>query len=131
PIPQIVAPGLRAEQQIELVGDAVGDADDDIGVHHVMYQRNMLVADALDVVLAIAIVEHGRTLQRLDRRDPRPVALLQIISRRDGAPMAPATANAPGSCLPAARQRRGSPECAKSTRRPGSNSPSKARSPFA
>ena len=40
----------------------------------------MLVADALDVVLAEAVVEHRRALERLDRDDPRAVALLQPVA---------------------------------------------------
>ena len=45
----------------------------------------MLVADALDVVLAIAVLQHGRTFESLDGDDRRAVSLLEIIARRDRA----------------------------------------------
>ena len=60
-------------------------ADHDVGVHHVVDQRNVLVADALDIVLAIAVVEHGRAFQRLDGGDLRAVPRLEIIAGGNGA----------------------------------------------
>ena len=48
------------------------DADDEVGVGDVVDQRHVLVADALDVVVAEAVVEHGRALEGLDGNDPAP-----------------------------------------------------------
>ena len=45
----------------------------------------MLVADALDVVLAEAVLEHRRALQRLDRHDAGAVLVLQAVAGGDGA----------------------------------------------
>ena len=69
---QIGPARLGVEQQVELVADPVGDRDDEVRVHHVVDQRDVLVADALDVVLAIAVLEHGRALKRLDSGERAP-----------------------------------------------------------
>ena len=45
----------------------------------------MLVADALDVVLAEAVLEHRRALERLDGDDLRAVLLLQPVAGGDRA----------------------------------------------
>src|SRR5208283_996354 len=45
--------------------------------------RDVLVADPLDVVLAIAVVEEGRALRRLDRDDARSLLLLEPVARRE------------------------------------------------
>ena len=81
----IRAPDIAAEEQVERVARAIRHADHDVGVHDVVDQRDVLVADALDVVLAIAVLEHGRTFQRLDGDDLRAVPLLQIIAGGDRA----------------------------------------------
>ena len=52
---QIVAARVGVEHGIEPVGRLVADADHQIGVHDVVDQRHVLVADALDVVLAVAV----------------------------------------------------------------------------
>jgi len=46
-------------------------------------QRDVLVADALDVVLAEAALEERRALEGLDGDDPRPVRVLQGVAGRD------------------------------------------------
>ena len=63
----------------------IADADDGVGVHDVVDQRHVLVADALDVVLAEAVHQQRRALDRLDRGDPRPEHALQMVARRDRA----------------------------------------------
>ncbi len=50
-----------------------------------MDERNVLVADALDVVLAITIVQHGRAFNRFDSGDLRAMTLLQVVTRRNRA----------------------------------------------
>jgi len=79
------APLGGVEQHVDRIGRGVGDADDEIAVHHVLDQRDVLVADALDVVGAVAVVEHGRALGRLDRDDLRPKGRLQVVARRQRA----------------------------------------------
>ena len=54
-----------------------------------MDERNVLVADALDVVLAVAVVEHRGALDGLDSSDPGTVISLEPFaggqcSRRPG-----------------------------------------------
>src|SRR5438552_18483101 len=56
---QVAAPDIAAEQQIERVAGQIRYADDDVGIHDVVDQGNMLVTDALDIVLAVTI-EIGR-----------------------------------------------------------------------
>ena len=82
---QVGAPGIAAEEQVERVARVVRHADHDVGVHHVVDQRDVLVADALDVVLAIAVLEHGRTFERLDGGDLRAVPLLELVAGGDRA----------------------------------------------
>ena len=50
-----------------------------------MDQRDVLVADPLDVVLTKTVLEHRRALERLDGHDTRPVGLLEMVTGRDGA----------------------------------------------
>ena len=58
----------------------------DSGVGDVVDQRDVLVADALDVVLTETVVEHRRAFERLDRHDLRSVFVLQVVacSERSG-----------------------------------------------
>ena len=76
---------LGAEQHVEPVGRAVGDRERHVGVHHVVDQRDVLVADPLDVVLAEAVAEQGRALERLDGDGQRAVTLLEVVAGRDRA----------------------------------------------
>ena len=77
--------GGSVEEHVELVGRSVADTHDHIGVHHVVDQRDVLVADALDVVLAVAVLEHRRALERLDRDDDRAVTVLEVVTRAERA----------------------------------------------
>ena len=54
-----------------MIARLVGDAYDEVCIHDIMNERHVLVADALDVVLSISIVEQRRTLQGLDHTDIR------------------------------------------------------------
>ena len=72
--------GVGVEQRVEFVGRLVGDGGDDVGVHHVVDERDVLVADPLDVVLAVAVLEHRRTLECLDGDDAGAVLLLQPVA---------------------------------------------------
>jgi hypothetical protein len=71
------------EQDVERVGVAVADVDDDVGVHDVVDQRDVLVADPLDVVFAEPVPEQRWALEGLGRGDRRAEALLQMVPRRD------------------------------------------------
>src|SRR5258706_11045983 len=73
------------EEEVKRVRTAIRYADDQVGVHHVMDQRDVLVADALDVVLAVAVVQHRRAFDCLDGRDLGTVNGLEIIARAYGA----------------------------------------------
>ena len=85
PLDQVGAAGVGVEQHVELVGGSIAHGDDDVGVHDVVDERHVLVADALDVVLAEAVLEQRRALQGLGGHDARPVALLQPVAGADGA----------------------------------------------
>ena len=63
----------------------VRDGDHDVGGHHVVDERDVLVADALDVVLAEAVLEQRRALERLDGDDQRPEPLLEVVAGADRA----------------------------------------------
>ncbi len=76
PIDQITLALGVIEQQVQTVAAAVRYSHHQVGVHHVVNQRNVLVANALDVVLSKAVGEQRRTLCRFDRHDPRSVLLL-------------------------------------------------------
>ena len=64
-------------------------AGHDVGVHHVVDQRDVLVADPLDVVLAEAVAEHRRALERLDRDDQRRRSAPSGSRRRRSCPAEP------------------------------------------
>src|SRR3954469_15840618 len=85
PSGEIAPAGIAAEEQVEPIARCVRDADHQVGVHDVVDERDVLVPDALDIVLAIAVLEHGRAFERLDGGDLRAVALLQEVAGRDGA----------------------------------------------
>ena len=79
------AAGRAVEQHVEVVGGTIADRAHDVGVHHVVDQRDVLVADALDVVLTEPVLEHRRALERLDGDDPRAVLVLQPVAGGDRA----------------------------------------------
>src|SRR5271166_4344043 len=62
PPSQITASDITPEQGIERIAGEIGHADHHVGVHHVVNKRNMLVADALDVMRPVSVAQHGRTL---------------------------------------------------------------------
>ena len=66
---QIAAANFAAEQQVQRVTRRVRDSDDDVGVHDIVDQRNMLIPDALDIVFAIAVTQHGRAFGGFHCRD--------------------------------------------------------------
>src|SRR5437899_11755015 len=80
----MAAPGRCVEQHSEPVGGAVGYRRDYVSVRDVVDQRDVLVTDPLDVVLAVAVVQHRRALQRLDRDGHRSVALLEEVTGCQG-----------------------------------------------
>ena len=80
PINEMSLARIGVEHGVERVGRTVADGDDVVGVHHVVDQRHVLVADALDVVIAEAVLQHRRTLERLDRHDAAAVGVLEIVA---------------------------------------------------
>ncbi len=82
---EVGAAGVAVEQHVEVVGGTIADRAHDVGVHHVVDQRDVLVADALDVVLAEPVLEHRRALEGLDGDDPRAVLVLQQVAGGDRA----------------------------------------------
>src|SRR5262249_60037850 len=81
---QISPPDISPEQHIERISCQIRYAYDNVRVHHVVNERNVLVANALDVVLAVSIAQHGGALERLDSNDLAAVAQFQIIAGGDG-----------------------------------------------
>src|SRR5579885_248727 len=77
---EIALTRIAVEQQIERIRAAVRDTDHDVRVQDIVNERDVLVADALDVVLAIAVHEHGRTFHGLHGDDLRAELRLQIIA---------------------------------------------------
>src|SRR6266511_2125812 len=84
PAHQVAASGIAAEKQIERIAGQIGHADDEVGIHDVVDQRDVLVPDALDVVLAVSIAEHGRAFDGLGRGDLGAVPRFQVVAGRDG-----------------------------------------------
>src|SRR4029077_20947038 len=76
----VTATAFAAEQQVESVARRIRAPDHDIGIHHVVNERDVLVADPLDVVLAVAVVEHGRAFDRLDRGNLAAMQRLEGIA---------------------------------------------------
>ena len=98
---------VGVEQHVELVGRAIADRRDDVGVHHVVDQRDVLVADALDVVLAEPVLAASS-----GTRAPR--------RRRSACRAAPSGGRRRRSCRPTRWRRRRRPArssgCAAATR---------------
>src|SRR6185503_5820428 len=80
PPAEVTATTFAAEQQVERIAGGIRYADNDIRIHDVVDQRDMLVADPLDVVLAMAVVEHGRAFNRLHRGNLAAVQRLEAIT---------------------------------------------------
>jgi len=83
---QVAPARVGVGEHVQRVGGTVRDGDHDIGRHHVVDQGHVLVADALDVVLAEPVVQQGRALQRFDGDGERPEPVLQVVP----APIVPA-----------------------------------------
>ncbi len=73
-------PSRSVEQNVEPVRRIVTDADNEIGVRHIVDERNVFVANALNVVVAKTVVEHRRAFERLDTNDARSVFVFQIVA---------------------------------------------------
>ena len=82
---QVAQTFVGVEQHVEFVSGAIRNVDDQVGIHHVVDERNVFVADALDVVLAVTVLEHGRALQRFDSTNCGAEQILQAIASSDGA----------------------------------------------
>jgi len=80
---EICPSGLGVERQIQLIGCLIGDTDDDVGVRDVVDQWDVLVADALNVVLAVPVLEHRRAFQGFDSHNLGPVLLLESVAGGD------------------------------------------------
>ena len=77
---QVVASCRSIEQHIEFVGCAVGNRGNDIGIHYVVNERNVLVANSLNVVLAKSVFQHGWALKGLNSNDLRSVLIFQMVA---------------------------------------------------
>src|ERR671915_128695 len=85
PVGQELAAGLGIEEHVERVGGSIRYCRHQVGVHDVMDQRNMFVADALDVVAPIAVVEQGWAFAGLDSDDAALVTRFQKVAGRQSA----------------------------------------------
>ena len=115
---EVAAPDVGVEQHAEPVGGAVGDRERDVGVQDVVDQRDVLVADPLDVVLAEAVAEHRRALERLARR-------------RSASRAAPSGSRRRRSCRPSRSPRRTRAAAARAPARAAPRTPARARRPVA
>ena len=83
---QVIQARRVVEQPQQALGVLVVDVDDQIGVLHIVDPGDVLVADALDPVVAEAVFQDGGTLQRLAHRQLQGgVDLLEVIPAADGA----------------------------------------------
>ena len=85
PFDQVVAPDFGVEQDDQAIGVAVADARHHVSVHHVVDVGHMLVADALDVVLAEAVLQERRAFGRLGNDDLGSMTLLEMVAGRQRA----------------------------------------------
>src|SRR5262249_14583235 len=75
--------GVVGKEKMQRIGGGVGYRDHNVCVHDVVNQGIVFAADALDIVLAIAIIEHGRTFERFDSDGLGAVQLLEPVARRN------------------------------------------------
>ena len=80
---EIARPTASLNSRLSASDCAIGYADYEVGVHHVVDERDVLVADALDVVLAVAVAQHRRAFDRLDGGYPRAVKRLEVVAGGD------------------------------------------------
>ena len=91
-IPQALLLGEEPQQPL---GVLVVDVDDHVGVLHVVNPGDVLVADALNAVVAEAVVQDGGALEGLAHRQLHAgVDLLQVVAAADGARAAAGEAGA-------------------------------------
>ena len=81
---QVVTTSRSVEQHIELISCTVGNRSNDVGVHHVVNKRNVLVANSLNVVLAKTVFQHGWALKGFDSNDLCSVLVFQVITSTNG-----------------------------------------------
>ena len=82
---QISQSDVAVEEQVERPGAAIRHADHDIRVHDIVDKGHVLVADALDIVLAKAVAQQSWALAGLDHDDARTVLLFEVIAGRERA----------------------------------------------
>ena len=83
-IREVTAPLLQVPQHAEAIRGAIGHRGRHVGVHDVVDQRDVLVPDALDVVLAEPVQQHRGTLPGLHGHHQGSQALLQVVARGNG-----------------------------------------------
>ena len=84
-VDEVVASGVGVVEGEGVVGGLVGEAKDEVGVHDVVDEGDVFVADALDVVIAESVVEECRAFEGLDRDGFGAVVVLEVVARADGA----------------------------------------------
>ena len=68
------------KHQVQAVCCLITDRGHQVSIHHVVDQRNMFVANSLDIVFAVAVVQHGWTFERFDRNDLCSKIILEPVS---------------------------------------------------
>ena len=77
---QILLTCRRIEQHIEFIGCFVGDPNNNIGIHHIMNKRNVLVTNALNVVFTKTVFQHGGTLKCFNSNNGSSVNIFEAIA---------------------------------------------------
>ena len=96
---QIVQTCSSVEHEPQVVRGTIRHGDHKVGVHDVVDQGDVFVADPLDVVLAEPVVEHGGTFERFNGDGLGSQVFLQVVTRTD-VPADPVAETNARSCRP-------------------------------
>ena len=82
---EVFATGFGVIEGEGVVGGFVGERQDEVGVHDVVNEWDVFVADALDVVIAEAVVAERRAFEGFDGDGLGSVCFFEEVASADGA----------------------------------------------
>ena len=82
---QVTTTRVGIKHHIEFIRGTIADRGNDVGVHHIVNEWNVLVTDSLNVVFTETILKHGRALKCFNRNNLCSVMIFESIACTNGA----------------------------------------------